>query len=346
MRQIMIALMLSLSLYAEDVIVERMQSVVDEVTQLRKQYEQEKEQNRLCQLRTSDTSKVKTHNDKSDSKLLQLQEENKKLQTENKALQEAHNAFKSLQKKNTIKVNEINSLQRENRRLNDSAQLLIEKNHKLQDQIKKLKSTAAQKKPIKPVVHHTDGISKEKLKKLQKEKTELEATLHQLKKEHSALVHKHEKLARSDKVIECNKPVKTKTNKAASQAPMSVRTQQSAKKCAPCICPDDNVFPKLVMKNEVLPYAQESKKSVRVELVEEKVVPVIHEKGKTYRVKGESPIYNDPHGGIVEIWEDRTSFTSNVTWKKWIKITGYFINQKWQKSDKTLWVHEDHIQKH
>ena len=74
----------------------------------------------------------------------------------------------------------------------------------------------------------------------------------------------------------------------------------------------------------------------------EKVVPTVHEKGNAYRLKTESPIYNDPYGGIIEVWEEKTSFTSNVTWKEWVKITGYFVDKKWQKADRPLWIKLSH----
>jgi len=41
---------------------------------------------------------------------------------------------------------------------------------------------------------------------------------------------------------------------------------------------------------------------------------------------------------VLEQWEKHTSFTSNVKSKNRIKITGYFVNKKWRKASKEMWV--------
>ena len=58
----------------------------------------------------------------------------------------------------------------------------------------------------------------------------------------------------------------------------------------------------------------------------------------TYRLKNESTIYNAISGEKIDTWEKDTSFTSSIQKDNWIKITGYFVDKKWQKSQKEIWV--------
>lgn len=58
----------------------------------------------------------------------------------------------------------------------------------------------------------------------------------------------------------------------------------------------------------------------------------------TYRLKNESSIYDAISGKKIDTWEKETSFTSSVQKNSWIKITGYFVDKQWQKSQKELWV--------
>ena len=59
-----------------------------------------------------------------------------------------------------------------------------------------------------------------------------------------------------------------------------------------------------------------------------------------FRLKSDAKIFIGINGTVYDIWEKRTSFTSNTKKGKWIKITGYFVNQEWQSSNENLWVLE------
>lgn len=61
-------------------------------------------------------------------------------------------------------------------------------------------------------------------------------------------------------------------------------------------------------------------------------------KASPFRLNSASDIYDSINGNVVYKWEDKTSFTSSVMTQNWIKITGYFVDKKWQRSDKELWV--------
>ncbi len=59
----------------------------------------------------------------------------------------------------------------------------------------------------------------------------------------------------------------------------------------------------------------------------------------TYRLKNEAKIYDAIDGNISDTWEEKRSFTSVNRNVKWIQITGYFIDKKWQSSrNESLWV--------
>lgn len=86
-----------------------------------------------------------------------------------------------------------------------------------------------------------------------------------------------------------------------------------------------NTFPKLQKRDS----ANKSSK-----------IKVLHTKPTTYRLKHESVIYDNVYGHRLTTWEKDTSFTSNrVSDNGWIKITGYFVDKKWRKASKAMWVH-------
>ena len=88
------------------------------------------------------------------------------------------------------------------------------------------------------------------------------------------------------------------------------------------ILEDNNPFPKLKMKKE---FSNSDKKI-------EYFTP------SSFRVKNSADIYDGVDANIIETWEDRRSFTSNTKQGRWIKITGYFINQQWRPSQNEMWV--------
>jgi len=90
---------------------------------------------------------------------------------------------------------------------------------------------------------------------------------------------------------------------------------------------DDNVFPTLIPKNP-----NNKRENFKEKEVTQETRPT------TYRLKNDSKIYNKFDGDEIYIWEKDKSFTSNVKTKNYIKITGYFIDKKWQKTEEELWI--------
>ena len=99
-----------------------------------------------------------------------------------------------------------------------------------------------------------------------------------------------------------------------------------------------NQFPKLVMKEDRTRKTP-SKKEQEQDIVEEQTQP------SAYRLKHESDIYNSVAGDVIDRWEEERSFTSNIKYKNWIKITGYFVDKKWRKAGEDLWILEENVLK-
>ena len=59
---------------------------------------------------------------------------------------------------------------------------------------------------------------------------------------------------------------------------------------------------------------------------------------KTFRTLNEADIYDKPGGKKIDRWEKGRSFTSYMDAGEWVKITGYFIDRKWTKANRDLWI--------
>ena len=64
-------------------------------------------------------------------------------------------------------------------------------------------------------------------------------------------------------------------------------------------------------------------------------------KPTTYRTKRSCGIYARVGGSRVATWESGVSFTSYLATKKYLKVTGYFVNGKWRKAKKELWIKKE-----
>lgn len=64
---------------------------------------------------------------------------------------------------------------------------------------------------------------------------------------------------------------------------------------------------------------------------------------QTYNLTTIAVVRDAPEGRIVDIWNSDTRFTSNVADGKWIRVTGYFPNNKWQPSSRPLWIDRHYV---
>ena len=115
--------------------------------------------------------------------------------------------------------------------------------------------------------------------------------------------------------------LKTKENEINSLK-NRIKESKSFKNTKKLICTETNQFPTLVMKKEY-------------QKTDEKITYTV---ASVYRLLKDSSIYSSINGNIVESWEKQTSFTSTKESLNWIKITGFFVNKKWQKANRNLWV--------
>lgn len=88
---------------------------------------------------------------------------------------------------------------------------------------------------------------------------------------------------------------------------------------------DENKFPKLMMKKE---FKKESADKNSI----------INFKASAFFLNKSSIIYDAIDGKEIDKWESGTSFTSNKKTKEWIEIGGYFVDKKWRKAKKEMWV--------
>ena len=86
-----------------------------------------------------------------------------------------------------------------------------------------------------------------------------------------------------------------------------------------------NTFSTLVMKEK---YQEKYSKTQKI----------IRFKATSFYLNENSNIYNDINGNKIFTWNAGRSFTSNKKTKKWIKITGYFVDKKWQKAEQKMWI--------
>lgn len=88
---------------------------------------------------------------------------------------------------------------------------------------------------------------------------------------------------------------------------------------------DENKFPKLMMKKE---FQKESANKNSI----------INFKASAFFLNKSSIIYDAIDGKKIDKWGEGTSFTSNEKTREWIKIGGYFVDKKWRKAKKEMWV--------
>jgi len=359
-----VSLCLGTLLYSDESMSARIESVVDEVSELRQRYEVAVEKNRACTEQVDEQQKQMQKIAKNEGYDYELFEKNRqeinRLEVENAQLKRRLQG--SVQSKSELDSlhKEIEVIKRENARINSSAKILADKNHALMEQINKLKRSNADQSSLK----QTQGLERD-LVSLQRELEEVKQKNRDLQ-ERSQLTQAElqEKFSHSQDVIKKLQKERniakrkldglSKKNTALSlqlrekeSAPVQRASSSSTVECEPkriiSDCKDDNPFPQLMMKENkaIAPHAIETdilievNKSPAAAVVSERIVT---EKASAYRMNKEAAIYDAPNGKQIDLWEAKTSFTSNISEGEWIKITGHFVNRKWEKSTTEMWV--------
>jgi len=166
-KKLVLLAVLSVALLAEEVMVERMQSVVDEVSELRNSYEHSEKKLSTC-LNTLETqekalSKLSRSEGLDYKTYEQNRQEIKKLKEDNQDLAEIKKELKKLKK--------------ENQRLTSSARILVDKNQNLLLQVNKYKQNKGKKEEnLEP---KNDNLTL--LAKVEKENKQLKSEINKLK---------------------------------------------------------------------------------------------------------------------------------------------------------------------
>lgn len=276
--------------FADDIMVERMQSVVDEVSELRLRYEASVRKNETClkELQEKDAridsfSKSGFDNQTYREQSIRIQE----LEFENEKLQEKVDSHTKNAVKTIIPEDDVRALEKENRRLEEAL--------------------VTAKRSLAEVQKERDTLQV----KLKSSQVNIEA--YELEIEENSKMLK--KYADSEK-----KHLALKRHKDLSST--SVTT-----------CPDDNPFPKLMMKSDKKPETPSKREVTGM---------VVSATGSAYRMKCDGKIYDQPENGKqIDVWEEKTSFTSNVSQGEWIKATGVFVEKRWQKARKAFWIRKE-----
>jgi hypothetical protein len=95
--------------------------------------------------------------------------------------------------------------------------------------------------------------------------------------------------------------------------------------CKKTIYEDANPFPKLMMKKK---YRDEQKEIQKVSIF----------KASAFRLKNDADIYAYPNKKIIDKWEKNRSFTSNKETLNWFGITGFFVDKKWKRARRSMWI--------
>ena len=110
-------------------------------------------------------------------------------------------------------------------------------------------------------------------------------------------------------------------------------------------CEEPNPFPNLVMKKEFLKKDIKIKKTKELLKIEKTVESkkIVEEKlqrfkASAFRLNKDAPVYDKVNGKKLDEWSVDTSFTSSIKTQNWVKITGYFIDRKWLRSSKEMWI--------
>lgn len=164
------------------------------------------------------------------------------------------------------------------------------------------------------------------------EATDMRILLENEKQKNAVLLEELNSLKKEDNSIDTLKnQIKEYENtiKSKNKEIKLLKDKRVVQKCNPKIITkkleNSNKFPKLVMKKEF-----------QYEKVSEETIETF--KASAFRLKEDTSIYDSINGKVIEEWEKETSFTSNQKTLNWVKITGYFIDKRWKKAQRELWV--------
>ncbi len=195
---------------------------------------------------------------------------------------------------------------------------------------KKQKSTTTDDTRLQECEDSLHKLSQSSIAESQKLNKQIENLKNQIKKQKNSLKIKSKEIEKLKK--ELNNLKKYKFSKNTNLKNQINKKVKKIDKTSQKRCP----APAVIIK--------EKQKQTRIALDKEGRV-VIQEsykitttRPKTFRTLREALIYDKPGGVRIDLWEKGRSFTSYIESGNWIKITGYFINKKWTKTKREMWI--------
>lgn len=202
----------------------------------------------------------------------------------------------------------------------------------------KAEKRAAKSADVYTCQKHRDEVVK--YKNLYKEEKKKNIILKAETDYNSDLIKSNKSLAKSVKTLE--KQIKTQKILSIAKDNEIKKLSKKTKNTTPKkivsseICKDTNKFPKLMMKEKKKENKIEKKKLIKKD-------KIISFKARPFRIKADSAVYDSIDGKKIDEWKKGTSFTSNQKTEIWVKITGYFIDKKWKKSKKDMWIKKSQV---
>ncbi len=169
-------------------------------------------------------------------------------------------------------------------------------------------------------LHKLSRSSEQEMQKLHQEIKNLK---NQIKKQQNSLKIKSKEIAKLQKELKKYKSKKKKNLKN--------QINKKDHKSAPS-CPAPTVLIKEKQKHTHIALDEEGRVIIK------ESYKITTTRPKTFRTLREAAIYDKPGGTKIDMWEKGRSFTSYIESGSWIKITGYFIDRKWTKAKREMWI--------
>ena len=185
----------------------------------------------------------------------------------------------------------------------------------------RMQENDSQVRECEDALHKLSLSSKNESQKLQKE---IENLKNQIKKYKNSLKIKSNKIAKLEKELAKYKSKKHKNMKNQIKKKHQTSTKE--------VC----LVPAVIIKEKQKQTHIALDKEGRVVIKESYKITTT--RPKTFRTLREAVIYDKPGGVRTDKWEKGRSFTSYIESGSWIKITGYFVNRKWTKAKKEMWI--------